>query len=71
MSRCYNNLRRCYHSAGIQLAQLSALWTRLVLRLFGEKIERVNGRPVLLADGKKECQGRQENARGQASPSGQ
>jgi len=24
-----------------------------VLSLFGEKIERLNGRPVLLADGKK------------------
>ena len=51
--RCYSNLRRCYHSAGIKLPQLSALWTRLVLRLFGDQIERVNGRPVLLADGKK------------------
>ena len=50
---CFNGLRRCYHSAGIQLARLSALWTRTVLRLFGEKIKRVNGRPVLLADGKK------------------
>jgi DDE superfamily endonuclease len=52
-AQCYNGLRRCYHSAGIQLTRLSALWTRTVLRLFAEKIERVNGRPVLLADGKK------------------
>ena len=51
--RCYDNLLGCYHSTAIKLARLSALWTRTVLSLFGEKIERVNGRPVLLADGKK------------------
>ena len=51
--QCYGYLLRCYHSTAIKLARLSGLWTRLVLSLFGEKIERVNGRPVLLADGKK------------------
>ena len=51
--RCYDNLLGCYHSTAIKLSRLSALWTRTVLSLFGEKIERVNGRPVLLADGKK------------------
>ena len=51
--RCYDNLLGCYHSTAIKLSRLSALWTRTVLSLFGEKIERLNGRPVLLADGKK------------------
>jgi hypothetical protein len=51
--RFYDNLLDCYHSTGIKLSRLSALWTRTVLSLFGEKIARVNGRPVLLADGKK------------------
>jgi hypothetical protein len=51
--RFYDNLLDCYHSTGIKWSRLSALWTRTVLRLFGEKIERLNGRPVLLADGKK------------------
>jgi len=51
--RCYGYLLGCYHSTAIKLSRLSALWTRTVLSLFGEKIERVNTRPVLLADGKK------------------
>ncbi len=50
--RCYGYLLGCYHSTAIKLSQLSALWTRTVLSLFGEKIERLNGRPILLADGK-------------------
>jgi hypothetical protein len=61
--RCYSNLRRCYHSAGIKLERLSALWTRLVLRLFGEKIARVNGRPVLLVDGKKNAKAGKKSPR--------
>jgi len=52
-ARCYDNLLDCYHSTGIKLSRLSAVWTRTVLSLFGENIERVNARPVLLADGKK------------------
>ena len=51
--RCYDNLLDCYHSTAIKLSRLSALWTRTVLSLFGDKIERVKDRPVLLADGKK------------------
>ncbi len=51
--RCYGYLLGCYHSTAIKLSQLSALWTRTVLSLFGEKIECLNGRPILLADGKK------------------
>ena len=50
---CYGYLLGCYHSTAIQLSRLSTLWTRTVLSLFGEKIERLNGRPILLADGKK------------------
>jgi len=51
--RCYGYLLGCYHSSGIELSRLAALWTRTVLNLFGERIERLNGRPILLADGKK------------------
>lgn len=51
--RCYFSLLRNCHSAGIDLPALSATWTRVVLTLFGRRIERVNGRIVLIADGKK------------------
>jgi hypothetical protein len=51
--RFYDNLLGSYHSTAIKWSRLGALWTRTVLSLFGEKIERVNGRPILLADGKK------------------
>jgi hypothetical protein len=44
-ARFYDNLLDCYHSTGIKLSRLSALWTRTVLSLFGENIERVNARP--------------------------
>ena len=49
----YYNLLRCCHSAAIKLPLLSKVWVRSVLALFGERIERVNGRIILLADGKK------------------
>ena len=52
-ARFYDKLLDSYHSRAIKLPLLSAVWTRMVLSLFGERIERVKGRPVLLADGKK------------------
>lgn len=48
----YYNLLRCFHSPAIKLPQLSQIWAQTVLTLFGDRIERVNGRIVLLADGK-------------------
>ncbi len=51
--RYYKNLLDCCHSQAIKLPLLSTLWTRTVLALFAQRIERVNGRLVLLADGKK------------------
>lgn len=48
----YYNLLRCFHSSAIKLPRLSQIWAQTVLTLFGDRIERVNGRIVLLADGK-------------------
>ena len=51
--RCYDNLLGCCHSSAIKIPELTALWARSVLSLFGDRIERVAGRPVLIVDGKK------------------
>ena len=52
-AKYYDNLLDNCHSTGISLHRLSILWTRTVFYLFGERIKRVNGRPVIIADGKK------------------
>jgi Transposase DDE domain len=44
------NLIKHMHSSAVRLDELNALWTRIVLKLFPSPI-RVNGRPVLVADG--------------------
>jgi len=51
--RHYHALLRCCHSRAIKLPVLARLWTRTVIALFGDRLERVEGRLVLLADGKK------------------
>lgn len=48
--RFYNNLLDSFHSDGVKIDRLSALWAKLVLRLFPNPV-RVNGRRVLVADG--------------------
>ena len=48
--RFYNNLLGSFHSMAVNLDQISALWTGVVLRLFPNPV-RVNGRRVLVADG--------------------
>jgi hypothetical protein len=48
--RYYDNLLDSFHSAAISLNQLSACWTRVVLKVFPDFI-RVNGRLVLVGDG--------------------
>ena len=48
--RWYDNLLDNFHSSGIQLDRLSALWAQVVLRLFPHLV-RVNGRLVLVGDG--------------------
>lgn len=52
-SRCYQSLLDLFQSHAVNLNKLSILWTRAVLRLFETQVERVNGKLVLLADGKK------------------
>lgn len=52
-AKYYDNLLDNCHSAGISLPKLSILWTRTVFHLFGDRIKRVNGRPVIVGDGKK------------------
>ena len=51
--RCYQSLLDHFQSQSIKLNRLSVLWARCVLRLFDSQVERVNGRLVLVADGKK------------------
>ena len=48
--RFYDNLLDNFHSTGIKLDTMTALWAQLVLKLF-PGILRVNGRLVLVGDG--------------------
>ncbi len=48
--RFYDNLLDHFHSTGVLLDELSALWAQVVLRLFPDRL-RVNGRLVLVGDG--------------------
>ncbi len=51
LKKCfYDALLRNFHSNAVRLDELSALWTRIVLRLFPAPL-RVNGRLVLVGDG--------------------
>lgn len=49
---CYRSLLKTFHSSAVRLDDLSALWTRVVLRLFPDPV-RVNGRLILVGDGTK------------------
>jgi len=46
----YRHLLDNFHSKGIKLDKMTALWTQTVVRLFPRKVE-VNGRLVLVGDG--------------------
>src|ERR1700674_4553354 len=46
----YTKLLKNFHSSGLKLDRLSALWAQAVLRLFPSPL-RVNGRLVLVGDG--------------------
>ena len=48
--RFYDNLLDNFHSSGVLLDKMSALWAQVVLRLFPDPL-RVNGRLVLVGDG--------------------
>src|SRR3954454_10015868 len=48
--RFYNKLVDHFHSPAVKLDQITALWTRLVLRLFPQPL-CVNGRCVVVGDG--------------------
>lgn len=49
-ARFYARLLANFHSAGVNLDQMTALWAQVVLRLFAKPL-RVNGRVVLVGDG--------------------
>jgi len=51
--RYYAALLRSCRGRGCDIDRLQRCWVRAVFTLFGERIERVAGRPVLIADGKK------------------
>jgi len=46
----YHHLLNNFHSKGIKLDKMTALWTQTVVRLFPRKVQ-VNGRLVLVGDG--------------------
>jgi len=46
----YHRLLGNFHSKGIKLDKMTALWTQMVVQLFPRKVE-VNGRLVLVGDG--------------------
>jgi hypothetical protein len=48
--KLYHRLLAHFHSSGVKLDRLAALWTQVVLRLFSSPV-RVNGRLVLVGDG--------------------
>jgi hypothetical protein len=48
--RFYHRLLDNFHSTGVRLDEMSALWAQVVLRLFPDPL-RVNGRLVLVGDG--------------------
>jgi hypothetical protein len=48
--KLYHRLLAHFHSTGVKLDRLAALWTQVVLRLFSSPV-RVNGRLVLVGDG--------------------
>jgi len=47
---CYNKLLKHFHSSAVKLDAISALWAKVVLRLFSNPV-RVNGRVVIVGDG--------------------
>ena len=49
-ARCYDPLLDLFHSSGVQLDRLSALWTQLALRLFPAPL-LVHGRRIVVGDG--------------------
>lgn len=49
-ARFYDQLLDHFHGSGVKLDEISALWARVVLRLFSHPL-RVNGRLVLVGDG--------------------
>ena len=49
-ARFYARLLANFHSAGVNLDEMTALWAQVVLRLFAKPL-RVNGRVVLVGDG--------------------
>lgn len=48
--RLYTTLCKSFHSTGVRLNRLTALWTQTALRVFPQPL-RVNGRRVLVGDG--------------------
>jgi hypothetical protein len=49
--KCYDSLRKFFHSSALKLEKLTACWLTVCLKLFSPFIYRVNGRLVLIADG--------------------
>lgn len=50
---CYGKLLDFYHSPAVMPDRLGRVWTKTVIKLFGENVYRFNGKPVLLGDGLK------------------
>ena len=67
--KLYDNLLDNFHSSGIHLDKMSALWAQVVLRLFPNLL-RVNGRFVLVGVRHQGIQTREEDASGEAPAPG-
>jgi hypothetical protein len=51
--QCYHRLLHFFHSPSLDLQKLMRAWTALAFHLFAERLVRVGGRVVLVADGLK------------------
>jgi hypothetical protein len=52
-SSCYHSLRDTFHSTGVKLGELTAIWAKLCLKIFASHLVWEQGRLVLVADGLK------------------
>jgi hypothetical protein len=49
--KCYDSLRKFFHSHALKLDTLTDLWITLCLKLFAAHLFRINNRLVIIADG--------------------
>lgn len=50
---CYHRLREHFHSKAVKLVHLCRLWVTICLKIFADRLVKINGRYILIADGLK------------------